>query len=502
MPRYYTYLCLIISFLYSSCESNNKPILPNIVILYADDMGYGDLTIQNAESKIPTPHLDRLAREGMRFTDGHSSSGICTPSRYALLTGRYHWRKFHNIVNVFESTVFDSSRITLPEMLQVKGYHTACIGKWHLGWDWTAIRKPEIQPEELNGREVYPPQAFDWSRAIPDGPLAHGFDYYFGDDVPNFPPYAWIENDRVLIPPTLPLIENPPTAEGHWEARPGPMAAGWELDEVMPALTKRAVAWIKEQKDAAQPFFLYFPWTSPHAPIVPTAQFQGQSEANGYGDFVVQSDWTAGQVLRAIEENDFYDNTIVIFTSDNGPEYYAYDRIRKYNHRSMGPFRGLKRDIWEGGHRVPFVIRWPGHIKPGSESNALISQIDVMATVAAIVGYKLPTGTAEDSQNQLPVLLDQAPEIRKVLVHNTFENRYAIRRDHWVLIDGPSGGHTSVPEWFDDEFGYRKNALPGALYDLNSDPAQKNNLYARHPQLVKALQHLLSEIRTPPPAAR
>ena len=199
---------------------------PNIVLMYADDMGYGDLGVQNSESKIPTPHLDRLAREGTRFTDAHSSSGICTPSRYALLQGRYHWRKFHGIVNSFEGSVLDSSRWTLAELVKTKGYQTACIGKWHLGWDWKAIQRPGAKADPKTG---YAPDAFDWSLPIPDGPLAHGFDYYFGDDVPNFPPYAWIENDRVQSAPDVPLSTPKPTAEGAWEARPGPSVKDWDF---------------------------------------------------------------------------------------------------------------------------------------------------------------------------------------------------------------------------------------------------------------------------------
>ncbi|MCL4786702.1 MAG: sulfatase-like hydrolase/transferase, partial [Verrucomicrobia bacterium] len=204
---------------------------PNIVILYADDMGYGDLAIQNPDSKIPTPNLDRLAREGMRFTDAHSSSGVCTPSRYALLTGRFHWRKFHGIVNSFGPPVLDDPELTLPEMLKAKGFRTACIGKWHLCWDWEAIKTGNAKPDPKTG---YAADAFDWSKRIPGGPLDHGFDYYFGDDVPNFPPYTWFENDRVLIAPTEPLTITPQTAEGNWEARPGPMASGWDFYAVIP----------------------------------------------------------------------------------------------------------------------------------------------------------------------------------------------------------------------------------------------------------------------------
>lgn len=475
-------------------ESPARAQLPNIVILYADDMGYGDLGVQNAESKIPTPSLDHLAQEGMRFTDAHSSSGICTPSRYALLTGRYHWRKFHDIVNSFEPSVFDSERLTLAEMLQQKGYATACIGKWHLGWDWNALLEPGTPAPAR--REGYPPEAFDWSRPIPDGPLAHGFDYYFGDDVPNFPPYTWIENDRVLVEPTVPLKTTPPTAEGNWEARPGPMAPGWELDEVMPTLTERAVKWLHERPADGPPFFLYFPFTSPHAPIVPTEEFIGTSQANGYGDFVVQTDATIGRVLKALEEIGQRERTLVIFSSDNGPERYAYERVRNHQHFSSGPLRGLKRDIWEGGHRVPFLVRWPGVVTAGSVNDALIGQIDIMATVAEIVGFELPSSQAEDSLSFLPLLKDaSAKAVRTSHVHNTKADHYAVREGEWVLIDAPTGKISGIPAWFDEERGYLPHQQPGELFHLTEDLSQHRNRYAEHPDKVKQLQEKLKHIR-------
>ena len=470
--------------------------LPNIVIIYADDMGYGDLAIQNPQSKIPTPHLDQLAREGLRFTNAHSSSGICTPSRYAMLTGRYHWRKFHGIVGAFGESVFAEQRLTLPEMLKEKGYQTACIGKWHLGWNWNAIKQPGAKPNVGQGkRKGYPPEAFDWSKPIPDGPLAHGFDYYFGDDVPNFPPYTWIENDRILIAPTEPYVPDPKPSEGAAEGRPGPMAKDWKQDQVMPRLTEKVVEWIAQQKGSDKPFFLYFPWTSPHAPIVPAKEFQGKTKAGGYGDFMHQSDDSAGQLLKALDDNGFRENTLVIFTSDNGPERYAYDRIRNFKHRSMGPLRGLKRDIWEGGHRVPFIVRWPKVIKPGTVTDELISQIDLMATIAAVVGYNLPPDAADDSHNQLGLFKGHSASTRKSLVHNTKKNHYAIRKDNYVLIDAKSGHVSGVPQWFDQTNNYQKNIHPAALYDLRKDIAQRHNLYDQNPQKVHELKTLLKNIQ-------
>jgi arylsulfatase A len=466
---------------------------PNIVILYADDMGYGDLGIQNPDSKIPTPHLDRLAREGMRFTDAHSSSGICTPSRYALLEGRYHWRKFHGIVNSFDQPVLDDEKTTLPELLKAKGYRTACIGKWHLGWDWDAIKNPGAQAQ-AGRKNGFPPDAFDWSKAIPGGPLSHGFDYYFGDDVPNFPPYAWIENDHVITVPTVSLTTTAPTAEGSWEARPGPSVKDWDFWAVMPKLTEKAVEWIGKQRND-EPFFLYFPFTSPHAPIVPTKEFVGTSQANGYGDYVVQTDDTVGRVLKALQDHGFAENTLVIFSADNGPEKYAYERVRNFNHRSMGPLRGLKRDIWEGGHRVPFVVRWPERVPAGKTNDGLLSQIDIFATVAAIVGSDIPAGSAEDSYNQLALWRGEGPSARDTLVHNTNPQGYAVRHGDWVLIAAKTGEVSKVPDWFDEANGYVKNSYPGELYDLRDDLSQHKNRYAEMPDKVADLTERLKEIR-------
>lgn len=470
--------------------------LPNIVILYADDMGYGDLAIQNPESKIPTPHLDRLARQGMRFSDAHSSSGICTPSRYALLTGRYHWRKFHNIVNSFGSPVLDDE-LTMAQMLRSRGYQTACIGKWHLGWNWDDIIKPGAEPQaDPRGRNpVYAADDFDWEGRISGGPLSHGFDEYFGDDVPNFPPYAWIENDRVITRPSQPLLITPETAEGRWEARRGPMTPGWDFYDVIPTLTKRVVRWIGQQ-DPAEPFFLYVPFNSPHAPIVPTEQFVGSSQAGGYGDFMVMTDDKVGQILKALEDNSLAENTLVIFTSDNGPERYAYPRIEAHGHRSMGPLRGLKRDIYEGGHRVPMIVKWPGVIDPDSISEALVSQVDLLATLASIVGFELPDDAADDSYDLSPLWrgLD-AVGPRREMVHNTFAGAYAIRQDSMVLIAAESGAHSRLPPELAEQQGYPPHDQPGELYDLSDDLGQRKNLYADQPQRVQHLTKRLEQLR-------
>jgi arylsulfatase A len=483
--------------------TNGLGAKPNILIIYADDLGYGDLSIQNPKSKIPTPQLDKLAQTSMRFTDGHSSSGICTPSRYALLTGRHHWRKFHGIVQAFGGSAFDAERLTLPEMLKTKGYKTAAIGKWHLGWDWDAIRKADAKEVividgKKRKKKALLPDAFDWSKRIPDGPLAHGFDHYFGDTVINFPPYCWIEDDRVPRAPDVMMDSKKwkPIKEGNWECRPGPMVADWDPYQNIPTITKRGVDYIHAQAKNKEPFFLYFAFPSPHAPIIPNDKFDGKSQAGAYGDFVYETDDACGQILRALDESGQADNTIVIFTADNGPEKYAYARDVTFDHWSSRPFRGLKRDTYEGGHHVPFMIRWPGVTQPGKVSDALVSQIDLMATLAAIVDYKLPAKQAEDSHNLLPLLKNEAQTVRSTHIHNTFQGKYAIRHNDWVLINGKSGYARPATKNWEKKHGYSSDdKLPVELYHLKNDIGQRQNVAADHPEMVSELQSLLKKIR-------
>lgn len=464
---------------------------PNILILYADDLGFGDLGCYNPDSKIPTPNLDKLAATGMRFTDGHSSSGICTPSRYAMLTGRHHWRDFHGIVNAFGGSVFAPERLTMPEMLKDVGYTTACIGKWHLGWDWNAIRigdkKKGVTPED-----------FDWSKSIPDGPLAHGFDHYFGDTVINFPPYAWIEDDKLAQVPDTMKDEKawPAIKEGKWECRPGPMVTGWNPYEALPTLTDKGVAYIESQSESDESFFLYFAFPCPHAPIIPNDEFDGKSGAGPYGDLVVETDAMVGRLLKALEESGQADNTIVVFTADNGPERYAYARDTKFDHWSAHPFRGLKRDIYEGGHHVPFIVRWPGVTKPGGTSDALVSQIDLMATFASALDADLPNDSAEDSHDMLPHLKGVMNSVRSSHVHNTFEKQYAIRDGDWLLVDAKNGYRSKgYGDWEKRRDYPADDGQPVELYNLAEDIGQRDNLAADHPERVQAMKRLLTKIQ-------
>jgi len=482
--------CCSAAFLAAVCGAKASP--PNVVILLADDMGYGDLGANNPKSKIPTPNLDKLAAEGTRFTDGHSSSGICTPSRYSLLTGCHHWRDFHDIAQAFGPSVFRKDQLTLPQMLREKGYATACIGKWHLGWNWDAIRKPGTPPKSIQAGD------FDWSKAIPDGPTAHGFDTYFGDDVINFPPYTWIKDDKVVdVPDTmLSAVLHGSPKEGTWECRPGPAFSGWDFHQDLPTLTRHAVDYIRSRKGKEQPFFLYLPFPSPHAPIIPTAEFEGKSKAGPFGDYVVQTDDSCGCVFAALKEAGLDGNTIVVFSADNGPEIFAYARDEKFDHWSSEPFRGLKQDNYEGGHHVPFVIKWPGVTKPGTVSGALISHLDLMATLADLISYDLPRNSAEDSFDYLPFLKGEtATPPRDTMVQNTWKE-YAIRHGDWLLEDSKSGySRPATEEWLKKHDTPPGHKQPVELFNLRDDPGQRHNLAADHADKVAELQALLKKIR-------
>jgi arylsulfatase A-like enzyme len=460
------------------------PVRPNIVYILADDLGYGDPGCYNAGSKIPTPNIDRLAAGGMRFTDAHSPSAVCTPTRYALLTGRYAWRTRlqRNVIGPFSPPLIAKERLTVPALLRQHGYATACIGKWHLGWGW-----PKPGPDD----------ARDFTKPIPDGPTTRGFDSYFGTDVPNYPPYCFLENDRTVGLPSL----KAPVGRDLFN-NPGPMLPGWNLVDVLPGLERRAVEFIDRAAKGNRPFYLYLPLTSPHYPVVPAAEFRGKTGVGEYGDFVVQTDHVVGQVLQALEKAGVADRTLVVFTSDNGPEITgevtngAYDRLKDHGHASMGAWRGAKRDAWEGGHRVPFLARWPGRIPAGAVSAETICHVDLMATVAAMLNVSLPEAAGVDSVNILPALLGEkrGSPLREATVHHSAQGKFAIRRGDWVLILAPSGddnGRKGEPDWLRKERGYASAAAPGELYDLTADPSQKTNLYLSRQEKVKELAELM-----------
>jgi arylsulfatase A-like enzyme len=477
---------------------------PNLVYILADDMGYGDPRCQNPASPIETPHIDRLAREGMRFSDAHTPASLCTPTRYGILTGRYAWRGRlqQGVLRQYDPPLIEPDRLTVGSMLQQQGYTTACIGKWHLGWDWPLLQGGYAK--ELG--DIYTADAkerlrietmVDFSKPLANGPLTRGFDHYYGDDVPNYPPYAFIRNDRLTA---APLLMKPDTMYGH----PGRMASGWTLEAVMPAITNEAVHFIREMGQQGKPFFLFFALTAPHVPIAPSAAFRGRSRAGAYGDFVMECDGALGQVMDALRATGLDSNTIVVFTSDNGSPAQdgtgmagAMNSLLKTGHDPNAPLRGMKTDLWEGGHRVPFVVRWPGRIAPGRVSHATVCHTDLMATMADILRYRLPENAGQDSYSILPLMEGKRPAQykRPNTIHHSSGGQFAIRKGDWKLIlTGGSGGGlvTYPPEILDGKPAELQ------LYNLRHDPGERRNLANRRPGKVKALRRSLATARALP----
>lgn len=483
----YCILFAVLLLVLTSCKNSvheNKQ--PNIVIILADDLGYGDPTCYSPESKIPTPNIDALASEGMLFNDAHSASAVCTPTRYSILTGRYCWRTRlkKSVLWSWDEPLISKDRLTLPEMLKEKGYQTAAIGKWHLGWEWpTTDAIPAIKQKGAN---------VDYHKNITGGPLAHGFDYYFGDDVPNFPPYTFIKNRKVV---DIPTVDKPDSLFG----AKGKMVKGWKLENVMPTITEKSVEYIEKAAKKKEPFFLYFALTAPHTPIAPLTKFEGKSKAGRYGDFVYEVDWTVGQIRKALKENGVDDNTLVIFTSDNGSPARngmnwsgpAQSVITDYGHNPSGNFRGMKSDIWEGGHRIPFIAKWTDNIDAGSRTSALSCSMDLMPTIAEIIGYKLPENSSEDGQSLLNILKGKDKRGREVLVHHSGGGVFSIRKGEWKLILSNISGGFSDSKYKE---GYGIDT-PGQLYNLKNDPGEKSNLYKSNPEKVSELTKELEAIK-------
>lgn len=451
-----------------------EPAKPNIVYILADDLGYGDVRCLNANGKIATPNIDRLAAEGMIFTDAHGSSSVCTPTRYSVLTGRYNWRSTlqSGVLFGYGKPLIKPGQLTVPALLKQHGYHSACIGKWHLGMD--------MAPDGSTARENWP-EAF--AKPIGNGPTTRGFDYYYGiTGSLDMPPFVFIENDRWTEIPTV---------EKTW-IRKGPAAADFEAVDVLPTLIRRASAYLDERAKAGAPFFLYLPLNAPHTPIVPTPEWKGKSGLNDYGDFVMETDWALGEVLRALDRNGLARNTLVIFTSDNGcsPEANIPQLIAK-GHNPSYVFRGHKADIWDGGHHIPFVARWPGHVPAGATSDQVICLGDLLATCGDMLGVKLPENAGEDSVSILPALLGRADRpLREAIVYHSIDGRFAIRQGQWKLELCPGSGGWSGPK---DPAATRQGLPPVQLYDVTADIGETRNLQAEHPEIVERLTRLLEK---------
>ncbi|MCX6625424.1 MAG: arylsulfatase [Acidobacteria bacterium] len=457
--------------------------MPNIVLILADDLGFGDVQFQNPErGKLRTPRIDGLARQGVAFSDAHSGCAVCSPTRYGILTGRHAWRSKlrKGVLKPYDPPLIPPSRMTVASLLRAKGYRTACIGKWHLGWDWPR--------EGANPR-------FD--RPIPGGPTAVGFDSYFGTDLPNYPPYCFIENDRTV---GIPSVPKPATMYGG----DGVMLPGWRLDAILPALVRRAQEFIEASAKKQNPFFLYLPLTSPHTPLAVAEAWKGKSGLGLYGDWVMQTDSSVGEVLQTLDRTGTAENTLVLFASDNGcASYVGGERDQRLDnggrvaaleargHFPSAGWRGYKSDIWEGGHRIPLVARWPGKIRAGGTSNELVCLTDILATCADVVGSRLPADAGEDSVSILPALLGNARKpLHEAVVHQSGSGQFAIRQGRWKLALCPGSGGSSKPN---DQQAAALGMPPVQLYDLAVDPGETRNLQATRKDVVDRLIRLLEK---------
>lgn len=462
-PYYFGFCLLLLAPLTASCAEPPGGAKPNIVYVLCDDLGYGDVHCLGGDrSKISTPNIDRLAGQGMIFTDAHSSSAVCTPTRYSILTGRYNWRTHlqKGVLQGFSPPLIDAARLTVPAMLKRCGYATACIGKWHLGM---GMSKTKIDAP------------------ITEGPITRGFDYFFGISASlDMPPFAFIENDH---------FTELPTVQKKW-VREGIAAPSFEAVDVLPTLTRKAVEYLGKQAKSGNPFFLYLPLNSPHTPILPSKAWQGKSKLGAYGDFVMETDWALGEVMAALEKHGIAGNTLVIFTSDNGCSPAANIRhLQMLGHFPSGNRRGFKADIFDGGHRIPFIASWPAKIKPGTRSDQLICLTDLMATCADILETKLPQNAGEDSASLLPVFMGKADRpVHEAVVHHSINGSFAIRQGPWKLAFCSGSGGWSEPKPGSKE----AQSLPSIqLYNMNDDVGERTNVSKAHPEVVERLTRIM-----------
>ena len=486
------YLFFILLATLSATAQTKKATInaPNIIYILADDLGYGDLKCFNPFSKIPTPNLDNMAKNGIKFTDAHTSSAVCTPTRYGILTGRYNWRSSlkSSVLSGYSKSLIKQKQTTIAEMLKTQGYSTAYIGKWHLGWDWNFIKADDqLDIDNLNAvPEV------DFSIPVKNGPSTHGFDYSFGfSGSLDMAPYVYVENDKATMVPSKTTVSV--DEKGYW--RKGLTSDDFNHTNLLQDLTDKAVNYINKKAKSNSPFFLYFPLPAPHTPILPTTEFLGKSDTNMYGDFVMQVDDVVRQIRETLKKQGISENTMLVFVSDNGCSPRAnYEELAKVDHNPSYVFRGHKADIFEGGHRVPFILEWPEKVIKNTSSNKTICTTDFFATCADIVGYKIQDGEAVDSYSMLSIITGKSDEnIREYTVHHSINGSFAIRKGNWKLILCPDSGGWSYPT--PQEYKANKMDLPAMqLYNLAADIGEKNNLINEYPEKAAELKAAIKKI--------
>ncbi|KPM47774.1 sulfatase family protein [Jiulongibacter sediminis] len=456
-----------------SCQKKEET-KPNIIYILADDLGIGDVSAFNDSSLIKTTNIDRLATEGVRFTDAHSGSAVCTPTRYGILTGRYSWRGVlkKGVTWSYDTCIVEPGRLTVGTLLQTAGYETASIGKWHLGMNWTKADTGSIP--------------VDFSQKLNPSPNSYGFDYFFGIPASlDIPPYVYVENDEVTALPNR--MTQDTSAFGWW--RLGPTGADFTHQEVLPTFFEKARSFISQKRD--KPFFLYLPLSAPHTPILPDENNKGQSGLNEYADFVLMIDGLVGQLMNELEKQGLDSNTMIVFASDNGCAPYAdVEGLEEKGHRPSMNFRGYKADIYEGGHRIPLIIKWKGHFEAGKVVDATNCLTDFMATVADLNGVKIPENTAEDSFSLLPLLTGQGEFLRKNTIHHSVDGNFAIRQGDWKLIMAPGSGGWSYPRAGKEP----KDAPKVQLFNLKSDSGERENLVEKEKEQYEFLRSQLQQV--------
>ncbi|WEK17687.1 MAG: arylsulfatase [Candidatus Pedobacter colombiensis] len=486
-----TAICLTTSISFAQQQTK-----PNIVYILTDDMGFGDISSLNKESKINTPNLDKMISNGIYFTDAHSNSSVCTPTRYGILTGRYAFRSSlkKGVLHGYSPALIEKGRPTVASFLRDNGYTTACIGKWHLGLGWA--KNDQTKPVGNSGTGEKIDLDFNdnvnYEKVLEDGPLNHGFDYsYIIPASLDMSPYLYLRNNKAVIPATA-YTPGKSESEGRGSMRrAGKMSPGFDFQQVLPEFINDAITYINKQSTSNKPFFLYLPLPSPHTPWVPTEEFK-KSKAGVYGNYVEETDYMIGKVLEALKKNNLDGNTLVIVTSDNGSDWKPAD-IEKTNHHANYIFKGRKADIYDAGHRIPFIARWPTKIKPGSVSNEIMCTTDLFATVADIINKPLPINAAEDSEHMLPAFTGQQKSpIREAIVHHSLGGIFAIRKGDWKLSTELGSGGFTEPRKLEAKPG----EAPMTLYNMASDIEEKNNLYFEKPEIVKELSTLLNKYIT------
>ena len=458
----------------------NVPAKPNVIVIYTDDQGYGDVSALNPDAKFQTPNIDRIANEGVVFTNGHSSDSVCTPSRYSLLTGRYPWRtnRKQGVLGAEAKCMIVDGRVTLATLLKENGYHTGMVGKWHLGMDFPGTSKDR-----------------DWSKPVQDMPLDKGFDYFFGIPASlNFGVLAWFEGRFVKVPPTMRTSKKknprhmdyrimPPYSDSQSSAKGFEIAPDFIDNQCLTRFTEKAIDWMGSKVDDAKngkPFFLYLPFTSPHYPVCPLPEFHGKGDAGAYGEFVIETDHHIGRILQFLQTSGIDENTLIVFSSDNGPEQSWPQRLKRYGHDSRGGLRGGKRSVYEGGQRVPFLVRWPAGIKqPGRSWGKVVCQTDLLATFAELLGVDLPDSVGEDSESFASVLVNSSADYDRVpfISHDSRDMRYAVTEGNWKLV---------LPS----------SIKSAELYDLSIDRAEAMDVAASNPEKVQSLTEKMNALVT------